>query len=644
LKALGSDPADYQLIDMMGTYDNTFWEPVTGLGPGLPVPGEEWFNWGYLPWSIERKPEIWKGNPLPGGSWGTEETSEWTMVNEIDIYGNEEVIGFWWASWQIALGIESHAFAPVTVNSSTVLSHVYNVSKGYTNFQTIGGVITATTVEDFMANLIKKDKDQTLEVLHKGASDAVVTADTLKVTSKDGNNSTHYLLTVADVGLSDDALLVAKAGSGLTVEVSGNTGTVSGVKFGTTLTDLLLNLIKPSNSTLRVIDVSGNLVPMKYTTAENSYMNVKAGNNISLEVVSENSENTITYELVIDEFTNDAAYLYSNVFDVDQGLQLVSLIPIDIKVQTLVNNLMVNNGATFAVVDKVGSERSLGDVAVDDNIIVTSPDGTVNKVYWLNFIGRAKNTEAYVTSVILEVDQSAKTISGIPENTSLGIFLGLITPAQFANLMVLNAGGVEVTSGEIGEGYELKVISGDGSKEVTYILSLTLTPGSEAFITSDVYWVSQSALTITQIPEGTDLTTFLGHITPATGASVVVLDDSGDPLESGDIVTGCKVQVTSQDLSKVVTYDLYLLTSIEDMEIYNFNIYPNPATDELTIEGLRDDSKVYIINMLGSIVKIVDSNYIRNATISVEDLTPGIYFIFNKTEDYKSYPVKLIIN
>lgn len=557
LKAVGSDLADYQLIDMMGTYDNTLWEPITGMGPGIPVYGEEWFNWSYLPWTIERKPEFWKGNPLPGGSWGTAETSEWTMLNEIDIYGGEEVIGFWWASWQIALGIDRHIFAPVTVNSSTVLSHLYKVSGGYTSPQTITGVITGTTASNFMTNIIKKDPDQTLEVLHRGSTDAVVSGDTLKVTSKDATNITNYILTVSDVGLSDDATLVAKTGSGLTVGVSGHDGTVSGVVFGTTLEDLLNNLIKPANSTLRVIDESGNLVSMKYTTAENSYMKVKASDNISLVVVSENSENTITYKLAINEFTDDAAYLYSNIFDVDQDLQLVSLIPIGIKVPVMLSNLSVNEGATMTLVDKVGSERTAGDVAVDDNIIVTSPDGTVTKVYWLSFMGERQGTDAYVTSDVLVVNQFEMTITGIPKNTPLNIFMGLVTPAPLATLNVYNAEGTLVTSGNIGDGFTLKVTSGDNTK--------------------------------------------------------------------------------------TVEYDLSVLVTIPETEIELVKIYPNPATDQLTIEGLRINCKVKITNILGNVVKIVDSQNIHNATISVQDLPAGIYLLYITAEDYKSQPVRLLI-
>jgi hypothetical protein len=557
LKGVGSDLADYQLIDMMGTYDNTFWEPITGMGPGLPVPGKDWFNWSYLPWTIERKPEIWKGNPLPGGSWGTAETSEWTMLNEMDIYGNEEVIGFWWAAWQIALGIDRHIFTPVTESSSTILSRLYKVSGGYTSPQTITGVITGTTVADFMANIIKKDAYQALEVLHKGIADAVVSDDTLKVTSKDSKNVTNYILTVADVGLSDNATLVAKTGSGLTVEVSGNDGAVSGVSFGITLEELLSNLVKPANSTLRVIDESGNLVSMKYTTAENSYMKVKASDRIRLEVISENSENTITYELVFAGFTENTAYLYSNIYDVDQDLQLVSLLPIGVKTPVLLSNLSTNEGATVILVDKVGSERTAGDVAVDDNLIVTSPDGTVTKVYWLNFMGERQGTDAYITSDVLVVNQFEMTVSGIPRNTALNIFLGLVNPAPFATINVYNAEGTLVTSGNIGEGFTLNVTSGDNTK--------------------------------------------------------------------------------------TVAYDLSLLVTVPNTEIELVKIYPNPATDQIIIEGLRENCTVTITSILGNKVKVLDSKNIHNATISVEDLPAGIYLIQITAEGYKSQPVRLLV-
>jgi uncharacterized membrane protein len=193
----------------------------------------------------------------------------------------------------------------------------------------------------------------------------------------------------------------------------------------------------------------------------------------------------------------------------------------------------------------------------------------------------------------------------------MATFLGHITPVSGATVVVLDASGNPLGSGDIVTGYSLKVTSEDLSKVVTYNL-LVVEANSEAFVTSDVYWVNPSAMTITQIPQGTALATFMGHITPATGATVVVLDASGNPLASGEIVTGYTLKVTSEDLSTTATYD-------------------------------QTDSKVYIINMLGNIVKIVDSNYIQNTTISLEDLAPGIYFIYNRTDEYKSQPVKIIV-
>ncbi|MCK4920212.1 MAG: hypothetical protein KAS71_04150, partial [Bacteroidales bacterium] len=68
-----SDPADFQLIDVFGTYDGSDWAPD---GASLLAEDNQW--------NITRKPEFWEGDTLPGfsGSWGaTEEASEWICVN-----------------------------------------------------------------------------------------------------------------------------------------------------------------------------------------------------------------------------------------------------------------------------------------------------------------------------------------------------------------------------------------------------------------------------------------------------------------------------------------------------------------------------------------------------------------------------------
>lgn len=56
------------------------------------------------------------------------------------------------------------------------------------------------------------------------------------------------------------------------------------------------------------------------------------------------------------------------------------------------------------------------------------------------------------------------------------------------------------------------------------------------------------------------------------------------------------------------------------------SVYPNPFTSYITISGLHENTDVYIYNSLGEQINSWLLNSL-NATISVEDLCPGIYFI-----------------
>ena len=558
LKAIG-DPADFELIDIFGTYDG---KPVCPYPPGYreqwpgrpPYPLKD-----YVPISTKRKPGIWKGNPNPGGSFGaTAEASEWTMTTVYDLIDkgvtNDLVTG---NIPVLAFGLKSHDFAPVTDNSSTILSKVYKVSDGYTSPQTITGVVTGTTVADFKTNIIKKNAGQALEVVGKNNAALVVTLDTLKVTSMDETNITKYVLTVSDVGLSDDATLVAKTGSGLTVEVSGSDGTVSGILLGIPLDQFLAQVIKPANSTLKVLDVTGNLVPIQVPTADGNYAKVKVSDEFVIEVTSENSMNKITYQLRFAGVSDNTAILLSNVYAVDQDRDMISLLPVGISVPTFMGNVMVNSGATVKILDKAGAERTMGVIAVDDIVMVTSPDETVARAYFLSFLIEGFGNEAYVTSRLLYVDQLALTIAGVPYRTDVSTFLSVM-------------------------------------------------------------------------------------VTPAEAASMVLLDAGNNVVTSGNVQTGYKLQVTSGDNTKTVVYSISVLVNVDNIGMDLVKVYPNPATDMIHIEGMRENCKVIVTSILGNTVKIVDSSEINNATISVKELPAGIYLLRITGNEYKSLPVRFV--
>lgn len=82
-------------------------------------------------------------------------------------------------------------------------------------------------------------------------------------------------------------------------------------------------------------------------------------------------------------------------------------------------------------------------------------------------------------------------------------------------------------------------------------------------------------------------------------------------------------------------------------EQYTLSVFPNPFSDQLTLQFKYDETpesigEIFILNSLGMIVKTYPSDelrYNRNIQLNVSDITPGIYFIKtiinNLSYDYK---------
>ncbi len=78
----------------------------------------------------------------------------------------------------------------------------------------------------------------------------------------------------------------------------------------------------------------------------------------------------------------------------------------------------------------------------------------------------------------------------------------------------------------------------------------------------------------------------------------------------------------------------------------DFNVYPNPATGYITIEGTLPDNvtqaKVSVVNLGGQVLK-TDTYTGQPKTLSVSDLKPGAYLLeFAYSKDRKS-TYKIII-
>lgn len=457
LKA-ATDPNDFELIDTWGMGDGTTWV-VGGVVADM-------IN------SWQRKPDVYEGKTGFAESFGTNaEDSEWLFQNTA--YWQARNAGWPNEILYVASDLGSHFMNEVTVGYSTVNSIYYKTSNGYSMEETIEGVKTGTTAGNFLDNIVKKNDGQTLMVISGTSGDTltseleVADGDTLAVLSADDSNNSKYILSVGE-GLSGDAVLTS---SSYTISVDGSNGTVGGYDYGTTIATVVDNVTLPTGATMTIVDENGAYVPMKMLNFDTTYVDAMAKTNVYFEVVAEDAMTTITYQLVPNAQETDA-FILSDIYGVDQDASLISYLPRGTTAEIFMNNITAVQGASVKIVDKLGHERTTGELIKDDRIVVTASDGETTKTYYLSML-QDETFLAYVLSDMFSVDQLEMDISGgINDETTLTDFYNNLMPAEGATVVVLDTEGNENTTGTLNEGDYLRVTSGDGVTVVYYTITL----------------------------------------------------------------------------------------------------------------------------------------------------------------------------
>lgn len=454
------DPSDFEMIDLFGDYSGEQTWYVDGDSSRTGSSREAYY----------RKPQYWQGDTLPGyqGSWGpTPEESEWIVEEDVDPDDMGATRGF-------------HAFDPITVYMSTVSSSSYKVSDGYTDFQEIEGVPEGTTESQLIGNL-QTLEGQTLDVLHRGESDAVLDEDTLMVQSKDENNVTHYII---HIGAPDDNATLTS--SEYEISIDGTTGSIAGIPAGTTIETVLENVTVPSTAQLLIINDEDEVAPINLRNYNLEKVKTKASPEINFEVVAENGSDMITYQLMLDMGDSDAIIL-SDKFEVDQEKLMISYVPLGIRVPSFMDQIMTNEGATVKIYKRGGFERTKGELAFDDMAVVTSPDGSTQKAYFLGFNEEPIGSEAWIMSDELEVNQVEETVKAIPSGSSISDVEGMLTVAPDATWEFMDAEGSAVSSGEVATGYHLKVTSQNGLVDKVYELTVATSVDSRMIADINIY-------------------------------------------------------------------------------------------------------------------------------------------------------------
>jgi hypothetical protein len=474
-----ADPADFQLIDVIGAWGNAFWHPHTDAGT------DRMLN-NHL---LLRKPQYYTPDTIINSTYGTADSSQWivktTASMKVELNTSSDNL----ANRALGNGLGSHVFDPITVYKSTVGSLNYLVSDGYESPQSILGVVTGTTAETFLEGILPADTAQGLTLMRGGdelTMDAVLLSnDTLVVISADSSNITKYGLTVSEGGLDDDAVLVAKPGSGLEVTIDGTTGKVSGIVPGSSIKAVLADLQKPSTAVLNVLNSEGDLVSMYTVNYDTVKVESKANHQIVFEVIAQNNTTTINYSLELAETASDAM-LYSNMYVVDNDGFVVSAVPSGTRAPLFLSQITASKGATITLVDKAGNVRTIGNVAWDDLLVVESEDGTTVNNYAIQFHAEPVGKDAYVLSNILTIDQLELMILDVEEGTTVEELAGMLIAAPGATITVLDGTGAEVASGDVAEGFQVKVVSADGTVEVVYDIMIIVSIGENRDIATIV--------------------------------------------------------------------------------------------------------------------------------------------------------------
>lgn len=541
------DPYDVQIVDVIGNgseVPGTTGNLIDGAAAVIQNGG------------LFRYPHIYKGNPVPGASFGDGESgSEW--LNTSSTYWALQGYGWPETNSMSSNGLGSHEFYTVTEFISTVSSSSYTVSPGYGLTETIGGgVKEGITIAEFLTSIIYYEA-QTLTFMR---GDEVLTedmvlenGDMLQVISENKENETHYTIEVTAEGLDTNALLTSDV---YTIEVAGDSGTVSGFELGTTLKEVYSGVTAPSTASLfGAFYQDGSYASFAQMKYDSTYVDVLANDEVYFEVIAQDGETKIVYQLLPNSLASDA-YVLSNVYQVDEEIKLISLITNGINVQAFLSNLIPAPGATIMLVNNMGQERTKGSIYEDDVLLVTAQDGVTKAEYALELWDTyADRFEAVLSSDIWNVTQATFRVDGPVPTTTVEEFIEGLTVSMGATFVVLDADGMEITTGLMDDDFTVVVTSENAEAVNIYEVVIDRT-GVVEFDNSAIKVYpnpTNGMLNFAGVEEGQVI-----EVYNAVGRKVLSLQSSGTLINASinDQPKGLYMVIISEDMNRVAQFKL----------------------------------------------------------------------------------------
>ncbi len=280
----------------------------------------------------------------------------------------------------------------------------------------------------------------------------------------------------------------------------------------------------------------------------------------------------------LDPITEHISTVTSPVYAVTRGWegdQAIVGVSSSEDVTAFLANLNKGSEEQMLVVTNGGEKAADAAIVDGDTLLVKSENMENTTLYIISTVALSgDNVLVAVVGSGLTVDATSDpaSISGFDYGTTLRSLTENLTVPATAVLNIVDAEGNLVPLQRVNNDsmyvdvvasgdYHLEVIAENGEK-LDYELMPT-TAASDAYVLSDVYAVAEvPAATISNINDGTTVSTFFANLLPVEGATIKVYIKSGQERMDGNLSFDDMLEVTSEDASTVVVYSLNFLTEL----------------------------------------------------------------------------------
>ncbi|MEP2023653.1 cadherin domain-containing protein, partial [Reichenbachiella sp.] len=353
---------------------------------------------------------------------------------------------------------------------------------------------------------------------------------------------------------------------------------------------------------------------------------------ITIEDVSEATDtNILTF--VLGEQTGEADIdIVNNTVSIEvaYGTNLTNLSP----------TITVSAGATI-------SPSDVTDFSAAVTYTVTAEEPTVTEE-WTVTVTEAASNETDILTFALVAQTSEATINAANHTVSIEVANGTDL-TDLEPTITVSAGASISPSGaqDFSESVAYTVTAEDGSTTQSWEVTVTEAPSNATDILTFELAAQTGGATVdasnhtiaVEVAFGTDLTSLNPTITVSAGASI-------SPSGPQDFSSGFTYTVTAEDQTTTQEW-VVTVTEAENEEVLavadleaKLKIYPNPASNQLQVEGLTGETAVEFFDLSGHMVLFKNMN--DKGSIELADIKPGLYHV-RFTNDKISTTTRLLI-